>query len=329
MRFLAGMAAAVAHSWSRRRTQNRCALLLAVALASCATDGGLEQPDDGLAVRDLGQFVQCLRVTGQTVVSAHRGGYGPGRAENALETFEASVEAAPMMLETDVRITADGVLVLMHDETVDRTTMGTGTISAMTAAEVTRLALTDNDGAPTGGFVPTLAQALAWSQGRAILQLDIKRGVPFPAVVEAVRRAGAQSRVIVIVYSIEDAALVHRLDPTLMLSVSIDDRADVEALLAQGVDLSRVIAFTGIRAPDPALYAALADYGIEVIFGTLGGADSFDTRFAASGDDSGYVDLQRQGVQIIATQRAAAAFDVLDEADGRGWGPAVCLEAGQ
>lgn len=310
MRFLAGMAAAV-------------------ALAACATDGGLEQPDDGLAVRDLGQFVQCLRVTGQTVVSAHRGGYGPGRAENAIETFEASLDDAPVLLETDVRVTADGVLVLMHDETVDRTTTGTGTVSAMTAAEVTRLALTDNSGAPTGGFVPTLAQALAWSQGRAILQLDIKRGVPFPSVVEAVRRAGAQSRVIVIVYSIEDAALVHRLDPSLMLSVSIDEEADVEALLAQGVDLARVIAFTGTRTPNPALYATLGEYGIEVIFGTLGGAGSLDELYSVPGRESGYVDLQRQGVQIIASNRALAAFEVLDEADGRGWGPAVCLEAGQ
>lgn len=314
---------------SRRRTQNRFALLLAVALASCATDGGLDRPQDRLVVQDLAQFVQCLRETGQTVVSAHRGGYGPGRAENALETFETSVRAAPVMLETDVRITADGVLVLMHDETVDRTTTGSGAVSAMTAAEVAGLALTDNDGAPTGGFVPTLAQALAWSQGRAILQLDIKRGVPFPAVVEAVRRAGAQNRVIVIVYSMEDAALVHRLDPTLMLSVSIDDAADVSALQELGVDLSRVIAFTGTRAPNRALYQTLAGSGIEVIFGTLGGADSFDARFAATGDDSGYVDLQRQGVQIIASNRAFAAFEALDEADGRGWGPAVCLEAGR
>jgi glycerophosphoryl diester phosphodiesterase len=223
-------------------------------------------------------------------------------------------------------MTSDGVLVLMHDETVDRTTTGSGAVAAMTGAEVARLALTDNDGAPTGGFVPTLTQALEWSRGRSILQLDMKRGTPFPAVVEAVRRAGAQNRVIVIVYSIEDAALAHRLDPSLMLSVSIDDAADIEALRALGVDLSRVIAFTGTRQADPALYRMLAEAEIEVIFGTLGGAQSFDAQFAAAGDDSGYVGLQRQGVQIIATQRALAAFEALDEADGRGWGPAVCLE---
>jgi len=305
------------------------AIATALALCACATDARSWRPEQGLVADNLASFVQCLRETGQTLVSAHRGGYGPGLAENALETFEASAAAAPVLLETDVRVTSDGALVLMHDETVDRTTTGTGAVSAMTGAEVARLALTDNEGHPTGGFAPTLAQALEWSRGRTILQLDVKRGTPLPAVVEAVRRAGAQNRAIVIVYTIEDAVLAHRLDPSLMLSVSIDDVADVEALREQGVDLSRVIAFTGIRQPNPALYQRLAGYGIEVIFGTLGGADSFDARFAASGDDTGYVDLQRQGVQIIATQRAEAAFEAMDEADGVGWGPAVCLEAGR
>jgi glycerophosphoryl diester phosphodiesterase len=301
-------------------------IAVALALGACATGDDVYWPEAGLAPADAGAFVGCLRLTQSTVVSAHRGGYGPGLAENAIGTFEASVTRAPVMLETDVRITADGVLVLMHDETVDRTTTGTGTVSAMSAADFTALALTDNAGTPTGETAPTLASALAWAQGRAILQLDIKRGVPFPAVVEAVRRAGAQNRVIVIVYSIEDAALVHRLDPTLMLSVSIDEEADVAGLRAAGVDLSRVIAFTGTRQPNPALYDALWAEGIEVIFGTLGGVGSFDERFSAPGQEVGYVDLQRMGVQIIASDRAFTAFAALDAADGEGWGPGACLE---
>ncbi len=300
----------------------------ALGLAACATDG-VDRDRPPIAPRDLATFVTCLRVTEQAVVSAHRGGYGPGFAENAIETFAHTVSLAPIMLETDIRISADGVLVLMHDETLDRTTTGTGVVAAMSAAALTSVTLTDNDGAATGGTVPTLAAALDWAAGRAVLQLDVKRGVPFPAVVEAVRRAGAQSRVIVITYSTDDAILVHRLDPTLMLSVSMDDEADVAALLAAGVDLSRVIAFTGIREPNPALYAALDAARVEVIFGTLGGAGSFDERFSQPGADGGYVTLQNQGVQIIASDRPMAAFAALDAADGEGWGPAVCLEAGQ
>jgi glycerophosphoryl diester phosphodiesterase len=304
-------------------------VMLAIgALAGCASGG--DRGDRGpLAPRDLAAFVSCLRVTDQAVVSAHRGGYGPGFAENAIETFAATVRRTPAMLETDVRMSADGVLVLMHDETVDRTTTGTGSVAGMSAAALTALQLEDANGSVVEARVPTLAAALAWADGRTVLQLDVKRGVPFPAVVEAVREARAQNRVIVITYSIDDAILVHRLDPTLMLSVSMDEVGDVEALAAAGVDLSRVIAFTGIRAPNPALYAALDALGIEVIFGTLGGAGSFDEQFSAPGAEQGYVDLRDQGVQIFASDRALAAFAALDAADGPGWGPGLCLEAGQ
>lgn len=302
----------------------------ALALCACATSAGLPNArPGGLAPRDVGQFLECLRVRGQTVISAHRGGYGPGFAENAIETFAHTLTQVPAMLETDVRVSADGVLVLIHDATVDRTTTGQGAVAEMTGAWLASLALTDNAGQSTGGHIPTLAQALAWADGRAILQLDVKRGVPFEAVVEAVRRAGAQSRVVVIVYSIEDAALVHQLDPSLMMSVSIDAIDDVDALRSRGVDLSRVVAFTGIAAPNPPLYEALADVGIEVIFGTLGGQNSYDARFSAPGQEVGYVTLQEQGVQVIASDRPFAAFAALDTSDGPGWGPSVCLEAGQ
>jgi glycerophosphoryl diester phosphodiesterase len=267
----------------------------------------------------------CLRVNRLGLVSAHRGGDGPGFAENALETFEHTLRQAPVLLEMDVRQSRDGVLVLMHDDTVDRTTTGSGSVAQMSAADLAALTLTDDFGTVVEGRVPTLDAALAWSAGRTILQLDIKRGVPFPAVVEAVRRAGAQARVILIVYSLDDAILVHRLDPSLMMSVSIDEEADLATLTAAGVDLSRVLAFTGVRAPNPQLNALLAGSGVEVIFGTLGGEGSLDQQYAQPGAEGGYQALVEGGVQLIATDRAIAAFEVLDEADGRGFGPARCL----
>jgi glycerophosphoryl diester phosphodiesterase len=70
-----------------------------------------------------------LRERGFVAVSAHRGGPGPGLAENAIPTFRNTLIAARgAFLEVDVSQTADGVLVLMHDDRADRTTTGTGAI---------------------------------------------------------------------------------------------------------------------------------------------------------------------------------------------------------
>ncbi|UCG23341.1 MAG: hypothetical protein JSW55_14470 [Chloroflexota bacterium] len=71
-------------------------------------------------------------------VIAHQGGDGlwPG---NTMFAFENAAELGVDVLEMDMHSTADGVLVLMHDDTVDRTTDGSGRIDDMTLAELKEL----------------------------------------------------------------------------------------------------------------------------------------------------------------------------------------------
>ena len=69
---------------------------------------------------------------------AHRGGAGLW-PENTLEAFRGALELGSTHLETDLRLTRDGEIVLMHDARVDRTTNGTGEVSAHTLAQLKRL----------------------------------------------------------------------------------------------------------------------------------------------------------------------------------------------
>lgn len=97
---------------------------------------------------------------GPTVV-AHRGGahYAP---ENTLAAFRKALALGVDVVEFDVRLTADDEIVLMHDETVDRTTNGTGPVRAMTLAQLTALdAGVRFHHAFTGEPVPSLDDALA------------------------------------------------------------------------------------------------------------------------------------------------------------------------
>jgi glycerophosphoryl diester phosphodiesterase len=76
--------------------------------------------------------------TVRPLVMAHRGGAGLW-PENTLLAFERARDLGVDVIETDVHSTSDGVLVIMHDSTVDRTTGGTGRLQDMTLAEVKRL----------------------------------------------------------------------------------------------------------------------------------------------------------------------------------------------
>jgi glycerophosphoryl diester phosphodiesterase len=69
---------------------------------------------------------------------AHRGSSGSA-PENTLHAFEMAVEAGADILEMDVHATSDGHIVVMHDELIERTTNGTGPVSAITLAELIRL----------------------------------------------------------------------------------------------------------------------------------------------------------------------------------------------
>jgi len=69
---------------------------------------------------------------------AHRGASGTF-PENTLSAFRAAIDAGADMCELDVQLTRDGAVVVIHDETVNRTTDGTGEVAALTLEEIQRL----------------------------------------------------------------------------------------------------------------------------------------------------------------------------------------------
>jgi len=92
-------------------------------------------------------------------VSAHRGGRNHG-IENTLTAFRNAMEMGVDMIETDVRMTADGWLVLMHDETVDRTTDGSGLVKELTLEQINRLNAAVHSDKPMAPEAPPLFSEL-------------------------------------------------------------------------------------------------------------------------------------------------------------------------
>lgn len=94
-----------------------------------------------------------------TKVWAHRGASGY-RPENTLEAFELAIRQGADGIEMDVHTSADGELIVMHDENVDRVTDGTGLIKDMTLAQLKELKVS-TPAEPSGIYhIPTLAEVL-------------------------------------------------------------------------------------------------------------------------------------------------------------------------
>ncbi len=254
-------------------------------------------------------YLRCLDAAAVTMVSAHRGGPEPGFPENAIETFANTLGHGPFILEVDVRRTADGVYVLMHDETLDRTTTGRGRLDRTRWATLQDYRLVDNDGTVTDFRVPSLLEALQWAKGRTLLQLDVKADVDIAALTRFVAAAGARDRAALVAYTMEDALAAAAADPEVSLSVEIDDRSTLSALIEGGLSKDRLIAWTGVSAtPRPALWALLEAEGVPAAFGALWHIDS---AVAESGNPTIYADLAEAGVDLLATDFHRLAADAI------------------
>jgi glycerophosphoryl diester phosphodiesterase len=134
---------------------------------------------------------------------AHRGG-AIEHLENTLPAFEASVAMGYRYLETDVRVTADGVLVVFHDPGLERVTDSTGRIDQLTWDEVAR--------ARIGGREPILRldELLgAWPDVR--FNLDIKAAGVVAPLVRTIRRMQIADRLCLASFSDARIAAVRRL----------------------------------------------------------------------------------------------------------------------
>ncbi|MBC8155568.1 MAG: glycerophosphodiester phosphodiesterase family protein [Bacteroidetes bacterium] len=243
---------------------------------------------------------------GQTPrISAHRGGGDlKGYPENCIESFNYLAKTLPVIIECDIDLTKDSVLVMMHDATLDRTTTGTGKLIDKTYAETQQYRLEDNAGTLTDYKIPTLEDVLRWGENKVTFTLDVKRNVKFESVVAMIHKTGAVDYAAVITYNAADAAKVHKLDPALMISVTIRNRAEYDRLHELGIPDNRMVAFVGTKEPEVDLYKFLHEKGIACILGTLG---NLDKQAAAKGDQV-YKKFAENGADIMSTDRPLEVF---------------------
>lgn len=305
------------------------AVVLAVAAATllaAQTSGTSDRASVRLHVldirsaRDLRQFFR-YDPDGPPLVTTHRGGARAGFPENAIETFENTLRHTWSSLEVDPRYTNDGVAVLFHDDTLERTSTGTGRVRDHSYEELRRLRLKDPNGNVTEDRIPTLDIALDWAKGKTVLFLDNKD----VDVIERARRIQARDArawAVVMAYSFEDARRVHEFDPEIMVQVFLPDAEAVDRFDRVGLGWENVIGFVTHATPvDSDVFRLIGQRGAMAIVGTSRtidrayasgaiGRDEMVARYRGTIRTGAHVveaDLGIEAGEALESQRAAAS----------------------
>ena len=277
----------------------RSLLLSSVFLVAACSQAAQDRPHPMTPVSAL---TDCARERGATLISAHRGGVARGIAENSLPGLHWSARQGAAFAEIDLRNTSDGHIVLLHDETLDRTTNGTGTLSRMTLDEIRQYRLRDSRGRLTSATIPTLDEAFeAAAEAGIFLQLDLKTVSPRDAARAAVA-SGMTDRVIIIVRNEGQAASILAIDPNIAISLPIQSEID---LLNTDIALNTVVSWLGSGPPEARIEAALTGMQVE------SSVHDFSAEARGTMD---YAFYNAMHVEVLAADNVVAAARVLGRA---------------
>jgi glycerophosphoryl diester phosphodiesterase len=132
------------------------------------TGCAMNKVNHGMAPDWVGKF--------PVLVIAHRG-FSGAAPENTLAAFEKAMEAGSDMIELDVHLSSDGQVVVIHDDTLNRTTNGKGKVSHHTLLKLKQLDAGSWFGSQfSGEKIPTLKEVLELARGRILVNIELKMG---------------------------------------------------------------------------------------------------------------------------------------------------------
>ncbi len=122
-------------------------------------------------VDTLLQYMYDKGKSKHVMIFAHRGNWR-NSAENSLQAFQDCIDESIDGIEVDLQMTKDSVLVIMHDETIDRTTTGSGKVSDHTLDQLRKLYLLTPIGVKTRQRIPTFEEVLLLAKDKILIQVD-------------------------------------------------------------------------------------------------------------------------------------------------------------
>jgi glycerophosphoryl diester phosphodiesterase len=285
-------AIAMAAGWFGRKAAWAVAALAAAAFAGGASMG----------VSERTARASTAPTAAPVIVVGHRGAkrFAP---ENTLAAYDRAIEMGARVVEMDVRMTADGHFIVMHDARVDRTTDGRGPVARLTLAEIKALDA-GSWFAPefAGERVPTLREALHHVKGRAGVDIDFKAGPEDSAarIAAILDEEGFDDGALVTVFARAwHYEMLKPLPARYALRPHYQSRAATRRARADGVEIM------GLRRRNWSFRAAraIADNDIALFANVMGRDDG----------PKGFDDALRAGARFIQTDRLDLLVPYLEE----------------
>ncbi|UAY56945.1 glycerophosphodiester phosphodiesterase family protein [Arachidicoccus terrestris] len=220
--------------------------LLVLTIATCVAQRKLHRT----VIKNMAELQQFFHYEDDkpVIISGHRGGLLPGYPENSIEAMEKTLTLMPSFFEIDPRFTKDSVIVLMHDDDLERVSDMKGKVSAHTYAEIKNARLKDRQGNLTSYRIPTLVEALEWGKDKTIFNLDNKN-IPWSRYVEMFKD-NKYPNLILSVRSMKEALYYYNRLDNVLLCVAIKKKEDLNAFIATKIPYNRIIAYVGDSVSD-------------------------------------------------------------------------------
>ncbi|WP_205509995.1 glycerophosphodiester phosphodiesterase family protein [Longitalea arenae] len=253
------------------------------------------------------QLQQYFKYTGNDIplISGHRGGPDKGYPENSIEAMAHSLQYTPATFEIDPRLTKDSVVVLLHDDSLDRTTTGTGKLRDHTWEEVKKLQLKDVEGKVTPYRIPTLEEAIIWAKGKTVLILD-KKDVPLATTARLIKKHKAEAWVMITVHNAKEAKFYYDDNKNVMFEAFVKTKKALEEYEKAGIPWQQIMAYVGPhdKPENKEIFDLLHQRGVMCMIST---APIYDKLPTAEERAKAYAQIIRNGADVIEADRAIEA----------------------
>lgn len=257
----------------------------------------------------------------KVLVVSHRGDWR-NAPENSLQAFRNCLEMNVDMIEIDLKQTKDGHLVLMHDETIDRTTNGKGRPSDYTLDELRQFRLINGLGRATDHVIPTLEEVLNLCKGKILINID--KGYDFfKEVYELTERTGTTGQVVIkSSYTLGKVRQENGdvLDKIIYMPIIELDKPDAERVLDEYLTISPVAiecCFENCTNDVLRLLQKIKSSGVKIWINSLWAslnAGHDDDRAVEQGEvEESWGWIISQGATLIQTDRPGALIHYLKE----------------
>jgi glycerophosphoryl diester phosphodiesterase len=153
---------------------------------------------------------------------AHRGA-STVMPENTVAAFDEAIRLNARAVEFDVHLSADGIPVVIHDDTLDRTTTGRGYVSSHTAFELRRFDAGSWLHQRFAGIrIPTLDEALRAIAPHAIPVIELKTAIPIPLLLDILKQRDALEHAIILSYDRAQLSALRHASRDLLLGLNAD-----------------------------------------------------------------------------------------------------------